>query len=154
MGKSDDALQYALRLLGYRPRTVHEITERLMKKDYSEESVCEAVTKLKEWGYLDDIRFTEDWIQNRFASKPMGPIRLQSELRKKGIASEIITEKLDEAFDATSEFELARRLARSKYRNESDWRKVAGLLKRRGFSYSVIVSVREDLGVAADEFLR
>lgn len=147
MVESKDAMQYALRLLGYRQRSVNEISLRLIEKDYPEETVNDVIARLKDWGYLNDLRFAEDWIRNRFASKPMGPQRLQFELKQKGIASDIIEAKLAEAFAEVSEFELACSLAESKLKDVSDWKKVAGLLHRRGFSYSVITSVKVFLGV-------
>lgn len=150
MVESKDAMQYALRLLGYRQRSVHEMSYRLKEKDYPVEAVDDVIARLKDWGYLNDLRFAEDWIQYRLATKPMGPLLLEVELKDKGIAKDIIDAKLAEAFSQVSEFELACNLAKSKYKGESDWKKVAGMLHRRGFSFSVIDSVKVFLGVGFD----
>jgi len=142
-----DTMQDALRLLTYRPRSVHELTVRLRNKNYPEESISEVVAKLESWGYLNDAKFTEDWIRNRLQNKPMGSIRLRSELRAKGVSSEIINEKLKDAFAETSEFEVAYTLVISKLgspgeqMSAEDWNRLAGLLKRRGFSYETVASV-------------
>ena len=39
MQPEDAAMKYALKLLTYRPRSVHELTVRLQKKQFSEEVV-------------------------------------------------------------------------------------------------------------------
>lgn len=142
-----DAMQDALRLLTYRPRSVHELTVRLRGKNHPEASIAEVVAKLETWGYLNDAKFAEDWICSRLLNKPMGSIRLRSELRAKGVSSDIINEKLQEAFEAVSEFDVAYRLARSKLISPEDWNRLAGLLKRRGFSYDIVSSVGEALGL-------
>ena len=150
MSKPKGALQEAVKLLSYRPRSVQEITLRLRHKKYPEEEIAEATNKLLDWGYLDDNKFAEDWIQSRFLNKPMGSIRLREELKLKGISTEIINFRLEEAFETVSEFEIALKLAYSKHTNKANWNKTAGFLKMRGFSYSTIISVREALGISRE----
>lgn len=149
MGTASNAtMGYALKLLGYRPRSIHELTVRLREKQHPDEAIRETIGKLEGWGYLNDDRFAEDWIRSRFINKPMGAQRLREELRGKGVSLDIIDIKLEEAFNIRSEFEIACDLASSKLRKSGDWRKVSGLLKRRGFSYDTIISVGNSLGVS------
>src|SRR5947209_18381672 len=51
-------LQRAVKLLAAKPRSVAELRERLLEKEWTdEESADYALAKLKEYGYLDDERF-------------------------------------------------------------------------------------------------
>lgn len=150
MIKEESSMQYALKLLAYRPRSVYELTLRLKKRNFPEEDVCETIAKLQEWGYLNDNEFAENWIQNRMLNKPMGALRLREELRKKGISPEIINAKIEEAFAVSSEFDIARALASSKLTKSSNWEKIARMLIRRGFSYDTVESVRKSLDLASD----
>lgn len=148
---NEKAMQDALKLLTYRPRSVYELILRLQKKGHSQASAAKTAAKLEEWGYLNDKKFAEDWIRNRLLNKPMGKIRLRQELKLKGISRDIIEAKLEEAFAEVSEFETASRLACSKLKKPDDWGKVAGLLKRRGFSYEIIRSIGLSLGLGPSE---
>ena len=150
MQPEDAAMKYALKLLTYRPRSVHELTVRLQKKQFSEEVVAETIARLIDWDYLNDEKFTDAWIQYRILNKPMGAIRLKQELREKGVPKEIINAKLEEAFSVNSEFDIARKLANSKLNRSKNWPQVARMLIRRGFSYDTVEAVRESLGIAAD----
>lgn len=146
--KTDRAMHEALRLLTYRPRSIHEMSMRLQAKGYSEASIAETVAKLEAWGYLNDTEFAENWIRNRLRNKPMGPMRLRSELLAKGVSVDIVEAKLQETFTVVSEYELAYGLAISKLNTSEDWKRIAGLLKRRGFSYDILNSVRQALELA------
>lgn len=145
---TDSTMQDALRLLTYRPRSVQEISLRLHAKGHSEVSVIDTVAKLKAWGYLNDIQFAENWIRNRLLNKPMGTIRLRAELQAKGVSGDIINTQLQEAFSVVSEYEVAYNLAASKFKTPEDWKRIAGLLERRGFSYDILNSVKEALKLA------
>lgn len=127
------------RLLAYRSRTVYELQTRLEKAGFSE-SVIEAVlAQLTEQRLLDDKSFARDWINRRMATKPVGPRYLWAELLQKGINREIIADEL-RGYDEDYEYDAAMRLAYGKMNPGTGikWRRIAGLLSRRGFSGSVI----------------
>lgn len=150
METSDMSMKDALRLLAYRPRSEYELIMRLGAKGYSKEQISVTTAQLRKWGYIDDQKFTELWVQSRLLNKPMGTIRLKKELREKGISNAIIESTIENAFDDTSEFQIARNLAYSKMDTIDNWAKVAGILKRRGFSYDIIISVGKSLGITEE----
>ena len=90
-------------------------------------------------GYLDDRRFAEWWVENRFVKKGVSRKRLAMELMKKGVAREIIDEVLDGRND---EEELRKMIARK--RSKYDDEKLIAYLCRQGFSYDLVRKMIEE----------
>ena len=90
------------------------------------------ITRLASKGYLDDRKFAEWYVENRFVKKGISRKRLAMELMKKGVAAEIIDDVLDVRND---EEEILKIIAkkRAKYDNE----KLIQYLCRQGFSYQL-----------------
>ncbi len=101
----------------------------------------EIIERLISKGYLDDRKFAEFWVQNRFVKKGVSRKRLSMELMKKGVSREIIDEVLDERND---EEEILKIIAkkRAKYDDE----KLISYLQRQGFSYQLAQSQVRDYG--------
>jgi regulatory protein len=129
------ALEAAVRLLEVRDRSSAEITQRLQSQGYSQEAVEEAVTKLKNAGYLDDRRFAQAFLMR--IGRKYGAIRIRQELRRKGIAQEYIDELLlEQDRDETLEtaVKLARHALHGKAKNpQARYRRAYAALARRGF---------------------
>lgn len=83
-------------------------------------------------GYVDDRRFADYYVENRFVKKGVSRKRLAMELMKKGVAREIIDEVLDGRND---EAEILKMIAkkRAKYDDE----KLVAYLCRQGFAYDL-----------------
>src|SRR5436305_9742984 len=70
-------LQRAVKLLATKPRSVEELRERLLEKEWTDEAAADyALGKLKEYGYLDDERFAFGFASYRVHQKPVGRQRL------------------------------------------------------------------------------
>jgi len=136
----EQAVQRALNLLSYRPRSVAEIRRRLRQKNCEEQTIEPALGRLTRSGLLDDRDFARYWVENRFQFRPRGTIALRQELRQKGIEDAII----DEALAEYDEEDAASRAAQAAVRRLSRLddvtfrRKMTAYLARRGFSYGVI----------------
>lgn len=147
------ATEAAVRYLGMRPRSTHEIRDYLHRKGYSPETVDTAIGRLTARGYLDDAAFARWWAENRAQFRPRGPHLLRQELRKKGLASETIDATLTtqaETIDTDAQaLDLARGKLRSLHKNglEPDviYRRLSGLLGRRGYGYDTIRTVLRTL---------
>ncbi len=147
------ATEAAVRYLGMRPRSTHEIRDYLHRKGYSPETVDIAVGRLTARGYLDDAAFAQWWAENRAQFQPRGPHLLRQELRKKGVTSETIDETLTTQAESIDTGEQALALARGKLRSfhknglEPDviYRRLTGLLGRRGYGYDTIRTVLRTL---------
>lgn len=138
--------QTAFRYLSYRPRTVHELRCHLLDKGFQAEWIEEVIEDLIAQGYLDDRKYAENWILERQNRKSLGSLRLQQELKRKGIAPEIIEEVLAHRSD-NEERQLAMEVAQRRYLRicEEPWpkveRKLGQYLLYKGFSFEVVASI-------------
>ena len=129
-----------------RPRSVREVRDYLWRKLHkvsleSSERVREEhaeflrliIERLVEKGYVDDYKFAEWYVENRFVKKGVSQRRLRMELTKKGVAKGIIDEALSGRDDVE---EINKMIAkkRGKYDNE----KLIQYLCRQGFSYELV----------------
>ena len=147
------ATEAAVRYLGMRPRSTHEIRDYLHRKGYSPETVETAVGRLTERGYLDDTAFARWWAENRAQFRPRGPHLIRQELRRKGVTSATIDDTLAEQAETVDADAQALALARNKLRSlhknglEPDViaRRLSGLLARRGYGYDIVRTVLKTL---------
>ncbi len=137
------AYRDALRLLSYRPRSVEEVRRRLSRR-YDQEQVEAAIARLVELNLLDDPAFARSWVENRLDLSPRGRRALDTELRRKGVVSEVVQQVLDEALSEETEAGHALELARNRARamagldRQRFFRRMQGFLARRGFSAEVV----------------
>lgn len=100
-------------------------------------SVTHAVLRrLVERGYVDDVRFAQWWVENRKIRQGVSTRKLESELRAKGLSSEVIYE----AIHSTSRDELdeLRKMIAKKSGKYDDQQKLIAYLARQGFDYDSI----------------
>jgi regulatory protein len=152
----DRAVSAAMRALDQRMQSSKELRTRLMRKGFEPAAIDAALVKLTEWGYLNDERFAELWIENRLAHRPRGKRMLEQELRQKGIDREIVQDTVAsmEIDDRAAALELATKRLNSVRGLPPDEqkKKLTGILARRGFDYGVIRATLEDvLGEQIDE---
>lgn len=143
------AREAALTLLDYRARTGKELERRLLLKGYSEETVAHVIEKLKSADFINDERFTTDWVASRIGNRPMGRSRMMWELRKKGIDPETVDQALEQV-DDDKETQMAFTLAEKKLGGKSltdpeTKRRLADFLRRRGFHWEVISRVLDQI---------
>ena len=147
------AVQGALAFIGYRPRSEREVRDRLRRREFSQPAIDEAVERMRGWGYLDDQKFAEWWVENRAEHRPRGKRLLAGELRNKGISQDVVGEVLEEAEldEHAAALELARKRigSLSKLDRPTQERRLAAFLGRRGFGWDVIRPVMKEI---FDEF--
>ena len=138
----ETAYQRALNYLSYRPRSTQEVRQNLKKHDTSDDAIEETLTRLHRNGLVDDLQFAQDWVENRSTFRPRGRRALTAELRKKGIAREVIEAALQDLDENSLALRAAMKQAR-KYRG-LEWhdfrRKMSAFLARRGFDYETAKS--------------
>ena len=130
-----------------RPHSIKETKDYLFKKEVrSERDISrfrdEILERLISKGHLDDKRFAEYYVENRFISKGISKKRMRMELMKKGIKSEIIDEVLNSSA-RNDEEEIKKIIAkkRSKYDDE----KLISYLVRQGFGFELARTLVQDL---------
>ena len=133
-------LNAAYRFLSYRPRSEAEMKDRLHRRGFVDSQIEIVINKLKEQKLLDDTAFAQFWKENREMFRPRSQRMTRMELKKKGVADEIIKEVTDDSNDMDSAYQAAlkkaQRLSGEDY--EVFRRRLGDYLKRRGFGYTVI----------------
>lgn len=151
--------QRAVKLLAAKPRSVAELRERLLEKQWTSEEIVEAVLlKLGEYGYLNDERFAFGYASYKVRQKPVGRQRLQRDLQLKKVDRETADEALRLVFEETPEEELIDRAIEKRTRlrglpqTRTEVKSLFDHLLRQGFSYELISSkVRALSSSATDE---
>jgi len=83
----------AMDLLARREHSFFELKSKLLKKGFNEEQVVMELHQLIDDHLLSDSRFTEIFISSR-KEQGKGPLRIESELQKRGIDAGLITSHL------------------------------------------------------------
>ncbi|HEX7231167.1 MAG TPA: regulatory protein RecX [Candidatus Binatia bacterium] len=129
--------------MGFRSRSEAEVRRYLQQKGFSTTALEAAIRRLLSLNYLNDDVFARNWALSRVQDHGYGPIKIDQELRAKGIALPVIRDTLRETFDQVDETAQARRLLTKHFKGErlsdiSIARRAAALLQRRGYSGRVI----------------
>ena len=134
------SLNAAVHYISYRPRSEFELRERLSQRCVNGNIQEEVITRLKEQGLVDDTAFAQFWKGSRESYSPRSQWLTRLELKRKGIADDIINKVVDNIDDDDSAYRAALKKARSL--PQSDYpvfrRRLGSYLQRRGFSYGVI----------------
>lgn len=146
-----EAATAALRLLRYRPRSEHELRERLLSKEHEPAAADEALERVRIWGLLDDADFAAEWVRGRRRRRGRSRGALERELRDKGVAEAHIAgavADIDEGDDRQQAAELVRaRLSRRPVDPDAgadlqgERRRLVAFLARRGYPTGLAVAV-------------
>jgi regulatory protein len=140
---------YAVKSLGRRMRSESELRRLMQTKVEREETgatkIAAVITRLKEYGYLDDTAFAENYTQLRQQNEKFGARRVSQELNRKGIAQQTITDTIESKYAEVSEEALARQhLDRKRIRKPENEKETARVMRRlvtAGFSVGVIYKI-------------
>jgi len=149
--ETNKLMDKALRFLSFRPRSERELRDHLKKKlsKRSIDAIDTVIGRLKHLGYVDDVKFSQWWVEQRQTHSPRGARLIKSELFQKGMAQEVIEEVLSE--DEEGEVEQALKAAKKKLRsyqklNHREFKQKMGqYLARRGFDWEVIKETLDHL---------
>lgn len=143
------AKKSAFRYLGNRSHSTLELKLKLNKKGYLKKIIASVIKELEVKGYLDDHKFAESFVRNRVERRKEGIIKINSELRKRGINNEIISEVIGNSSSDPIHFNNALELAEKKYltlKNKNlEYQKLKGrlfnFLKGKGYTPDIIFKV-------------
>lgn len=155
-GALKKAQTMALRLLTYRARSGMEVYEYLERKGFKEAVVQKTIDSLKEYNYLDDEKFTEEYINYR-KNRGFGFIRIRYELIMKGIDKRIIDSAIDNKFNPDDDFKrikaiLAKRIKTDRPSSENLLFKQSLFLKNRGFQDELIIRALKEYRVNGNNY--
>jgi regulatory protein len=130
----------ALRLLGVRWRSRQELWRRLRQAGFEPEEISAALDDLERAGLVEDARFARELVRDQARRRLAGNRVIRGALREKGVDPEIAEAALEEAGEEGERAaELAaRRAARLRGLDpDAAYRRLLGLLLRRGFSHQL-----------------
>jgi regulatory protein len=133
-------MEYALKYLALKDRSVAEMQTYLDGKEFGEADVDATVARLQELGLLNDARYAQRFVETRTASKPISRRHLREQLKGHGIGDADIEAALESVNDE-DEAESARTVACKFLRQfrelapEKRRERVLSRLIARGFSY-------------------
>ncbi len=132
----------ALRRLESAPRTRHDLAATLARKGVPDDVSERVLDRFTEVGLIDDEAFAEAWIASRHTGRGLGRRVLQQELRRKGVAPEIIEgacAHIDDEAERARAYDWALTRARRMVQSGSATpratlqRRLAGQLARKGY---------------------
>lgn len=111
-----DPFSTAVRLLGRRPYSIAELRRTLEKKFGDSAAIHEAVSRLRELGYLDDRKFAFQYASFLARHRGFGRERIRRELKAKLVDYRAIDTALERAAEGTTEEERLERALTKKLR--------------------------------------
>ncbi|MBI4092052.1 MAG: regulatory protein RecX [Candidatus Levybacteria bacterium] len=135
------AFNWSLKYLSYRDRSVKEVYDYLVRKNFAQDTINAILKKLVDLKFLNDEEFARQWIESRQKHKGKSKFILKNELRLKGLNDDVIEPLLKKAQD---DLETAQILFEKKKRilgnlpKEEFKKKISGFLQRKGFSFDII----------------
>ncbi len=140
------AFDSAVNLLSFKMRTKKEIRDKLLLKKIDGEAVEKAIKKLESYGYIDDKKYAELFVESAVSEARYGKKVVEYKLKQKGIDEGNI-EKAMEKFSEDKERETASGYyltLKAKYAGEEAMKrrsKIYSNMARRGFTYDIINSL-------------
>lgn len=137
-----------MHLLERMDRTEAQLREKLRQGYYPEDIIENAITYVKGYHYVDDLRYAQNYVRTRKGKKSQR--KLQMELLAKGVAKTIIQQALEEEYQQESEQELILKWIEKKHycAQEADLkekRRMYQFLLRKGFQADDILHVLDYL---------
>ena len=129
-------------------RLAYLLASLLDLKGDEKQQILEAtdlIAKLKEQKYLNDSRYASSYSQYRQSNEKFGRRRVVTDLKAKGVHSEIIQQAVSAAYNDVNEEQLARQFLERKRlkkpQNERESARIFRRLVRAGFSAGTIFKV-------------
>jgi SOS response regulatory protein OraA/RecX len=131
----------ALDLLAVRDHSAAELRLKLLRREFSRETIEQVTASLQERGLLDDLRYAEGWLRMRLRKNPSGQAVLSAELAARGVdrrtAELALEELLDEEVLQQALDAAADKLLRSRGMTRE---KMIRSLLRKGFSSPRVIA--------------
>jgi regulatory protein len=145
--------QRAYLYLGRRQHSTYELRIKLKQKRYETELINEVLDDLKNKNYLDDTEFAKMFVEEKIKLKLWGEQKLRSELIKRGIKSEVISDVLRNIISEEDKLNNVMTVASKKYNTLRNRKldkdvikkKLITFLNSRGYDYAVIKEVCDEL---------
>jgi regulatory protein len=151
--------EYAVGALGRRMRSVAELKRLLRQRVEAETEIGQTlvelvIRKLKDQGYLNDAKYAATYSAFRRDNEKFGRRRVATDLKIKGIHSEVLEKAVDSTFAEVDEEKQAREYLRRKRlkkpANKKEAARVFRQLMRAGFGSKAIFTILRRWDVEED----
>jgi regulatory protein len=151
--------EYAVGALGRRMRSVAELKRLLRQRVEMETEIGQTlvelvIRKLKDQGYLNDAKYAATYSAFRRDNEKFGRRRVATDLKIKGIHSEVLDKAVDSTFaevdDEKQAREYLRRKRLKKPANKKEAARVFRQLMRAGFGSKAIFTILRKWDVEED----
>src|ERR1019366_6632738 len=147
----DELYEYAVGALARRMRTVAEL-KRLFRarvedaeSEYGKTLVELIIRRLKDRGYLNDSQYAAYFSSLRRDNQKFGRMRVVTDLKAKGMHSDVIEKAVDAAYEGVSEEKQAREYLRRKRmvkpKDQKEAARIFRQLARGGFGTKTIFTI-------------
>lgn len=136
------AKEIVLRSINYRVRSSQEIRNKLYQSKIKSEIIEKTIDYLNDKGYLDDVKFADEYINQCINFKNYSLLKTKQKLYEKGIDKNLVEDTISKHFtdevEERNAFLLASKRAKSKdLGNDKEYQKVYRALVSNGFSYDL-----------------
>jgi regulatory protein len=147
----EELYEYAVGALARRMRTVAELKRLLRARvedaesEYGKTLVELIIRRLKDRGYLNDSQYAAYFSSLRRDNQKFGRMRVVTDLKAKGMHSDVIDKAVDAAYEGVSEEKQAREYLRRKRmvkpKDQKEAARIFRQLARGGFGPKTIFSI-------------
>jgi regulatory protein len=147
----EELYEYAVGALARRMRTVAELKRLLRARvedadsDYGKTLVELIIRRLKDRGYLNDSQYAAYFSSLRRDNQKFGRMRVVTDLKTKGMHSDVIDKAVEAAYEGVSEEKQAREYLRKKRlvkpKDQKQAARIFRQLARGGFGPKTIFSI-------------
>jgi regulatory protein len=151
---------FALKTLGQRALSSGELREKLRRKAARPDEVPGVLSKLKDYGYLNDALMADSFASARRESRGFGKMRVLRDLQQRRVAPGLARETVEKVYAGTEEAVLIEEYLERKFRATNlpvylqDEKKLASVYRRlrtAGFSSGASIRVLKRYAARADE---
>lgn len=151
----------ALRLLTRRAYSSRELERKLTVRAASSSAVDTTMNKLREYGFVDDRKFSEAFAGSRLQNQGFGRLRVLQELRSRRVAPGTAAKAIEKVFADTDELRLIQNFLDRKYRGkdlaqflqeEKNLASAYRRLRTAGFSSSGSITILKRYSRKADDW--
>jgi regulatory protein len=141
---------YALKSAGARAQSTGEMRTKLKQRALRAEDVEATIDKLKEYGFLDDRRYAENFASARLENEGFGKQRALRDLAHRRVPPAVAEGAVEEIYGGTDETALIEAFIRRRYRNadreklfreDKDLASAFRRLRTAGFRTSAVITV-------------
>ena len=146
--EKDTAFDLAIKYISKYQKTENELKDYLQKKGFLSELCDEVLKKVKDYRYIDDKAFVENYIKS--CKGHYGINKIKQNLKQKGISEELIS-SIEIEEDYSDLQKIAQKYLKNKEKNAANLQKCMKFLFSRGYSYEDISKVMNKIKGDCDE---